>query len=76
LIRQGRVADGMILLDEAMVSVVADEVSPVLAGDIYCSVLEACREVFDWRRARANGRRRSPSGAAHSPTSCATAASA
>jgi DNA-binding NarL/FixJ family response regulator len=52
LIRQGRVADGMTLLDEAMVSVVADEVSPVLAGDIYCSVLEACREVFDWRRAR------------------------
>jgi hypothetical protein len=52
LIRQGRVADGMSLLDEAMVSVVADEVSPVLAGDIYCSVLEACREVFDWRRAR------------------------
>ena len=52
MIRQGRVADGMTLLDEAMVSVVADEVSPVLAGDIYCSVLEACREVFDWRRAR------------------------
>jgi len=52
LVRQGRVADGMTLLDEAMVSVVADEVSPVLAGDIYCSVLEACREVFDWRRAR------------------------
>jgi DNA-binding NarL/FixJ family response regulator len=52
LVRQGCVADGMTLLDEAMVSVVADEVSPVLAGDIYCSVLEACREVFDWRRAR------------------------
>jgi DNA-binding CsgD family transcriptional regulator len=52
LIRQGRVAEGMTLLDEAMVAVVADEVSPVLAGDIYCSVLEACQEVFDWRRAR------------------------
>jgi DNA-binding CsgD family transcriptional regulator len=52
LIRQGRVADGMALLDEAMVAVLADEVSPVVAGDIYCSVLEACREVFDWRRAR------------------------
>jgi DNA-binding CsgD family transcriptional regulator len=51
LVRQGRVTDGMSLLDEAMVAVVADEVSPVLAGDIYCSVLEACREVFDWRRA-------------------------
>lgn len=52
LIRQGSIVDGMTLLDEAMVAVLADEVSAVLAGDIYCGVLEACREVFDLRRAR------------------------
>jgi len=52
LLRQGRVADGLALLDEAMAAVVADVVSPALAGDIYCSVLEACAEIFDVRRGR------------------------
>jgi hypothetical protein len=35
-----------------MVSVLADEISPMLTGDIYCSVLEACSELFDLDRAR------------------------
>jgi DNA-binding NarL/FixJ family response regulator len=52
LLRQGRVADGLALLDEAMAAVVADVVVPALAGDIYCSVLEACAEIFDVRRGR------------------------
>ena len=30
---------------------IAGDVTPVLAGDIYCSVLEACQETFDLRRA-------------------------
>ena len=51
LIRLGRIAEGVAFLDEAMVGVVTGEVSPVLAGDIYCSVLEACQEIFDLRRA-------------------------
>jgi len=51
LIRQGNVAGGVALLDEAMVSVIAGDVTPVLTGDIYCSVLEACQEIFDLRRA-------------------------
>ena len=51
LIQLGNIAEGVALLDEAMVAVIAGDVTPVLAGDIYCSVLEACQETFDLRRA-------------------------
>jgi DNA-binding CsgD family transcriptional regulator len=51
LIRLGHIAQGVALLDEAMVAVIAGDVTQVVAGDIYCSVLEACQEVFDVRRA-------------------------
>jgi DNA-binding CsgD family transcriptional regulator len=34
-----------------MASVIAGEVTPLVAGDVYCSVLEGCRETFDLRRA-------------------------
>ncbi len=52
LIRLGRIAEGMALLDEVMVGVTAGEVSPMAVGEVYCGVLEACREVLDLRRAR------------------------
>ena len=52
LIAQGRTVEGMTLLDEVMVSVMADEVSEIVAGAVYCSVIEACQEVFDLRRAQ------------------------
>jgi ATP/maltotriose-dependent transcriptional regulator MalT len=51
MVRAGRVGAGMGLLDEAMVAVVAGELSPPLAGAVYCSVIDACQEVLEWRRA-------------------------
>ena len=46
----GHVADGLRLLDEAMVWVLAGEVSPILSGVIYCSCVEACQQVSDFGR--------------------------
>jgi DNA-binding NarL/FixJ family response regulator len=52
LMRMGELERGVSLLDEAMAAVEAGEVSPLMAGDIYCSVIEACHECFDIRRAQ------------------------
>ena len=46
----GHVADGLRLLDEAMVWVLAGEVSPILSGVIYCSCVEACQQISDFGR--------------------------
>ena len=46
----GRVPEGVRLLDEAMVSVTTGEMSPVFAGQTYCSCIEACQEISDFDR--------------------------
>jgi len=52
LLRLNRTADGLTMLDEVMVAVTCGEVGPVVAGVVYCSVLGACHELFDLRRAK------------------------
>ncbi len=52
LIYLGEIADGLALLDEAMVSIEAGELSPLAAGDAYCTVIDACAELFDLGRWR------------------------
>ncbi len=45
-----RVAEGLGLLDEAMVRVATAEVSPILAGGLYCAMVEGCQQVSDFQR--------------------------
>lgn len=52
LIRLGRTEEGLPLLDEAMVAVVSGEVSPIMGGYVYCSVIDACEEISEFRRAQ------------------------
>ena len=49
---QGRVQEGLALLDEVMVAVTANELSPLAAGLMYCAVVECCQMVCALERAR------------------------
>jgi DNA-binding CsgD family transcriptional regulator len=52
LIRQGQVEEGLRLLDETMVAVIAGELSPIVTGLVYCNTIAFCQSVYEVRRAR------------------------
>ena len=52
LIQQGQIGNGLALLDEAMLAVTTKEMSPIVSGLIYCSLIDACQEAYALSRAR------------------------
>ena len=51
LIEQGRIGDGLKLIDEVMLTLAHGELAPLVTGLVYCSVIEACRPLCELRRA-------------------------
>ncbi|HJT14396.1 MAG TPA: helix-turn-helix transcriptional regulator [Dongiaceae bacterium] len=51
-LQQGQTEAGLALLDEMMLAVTADELSPLVTGLMFCSVIAACQEVYAFDRTR------------------------
>jgi ATP/maltotriose-dependent transcriptional regulator MalT len=51
LIDHGRPAEGLARLDEAMLFAIEGRLSPFVTGRVYCSLVSACHELGDIRRA-------------------------
>jgi class 3 adenylate cyclase len=51
LVAKGEIEEGLAFLDEATVGAVGGELSPFVAGLVYCRTITACEEMADYRRA-------------------------
>ena len=52
LIKHGRVAEGLRLVDEVLVAATAGELSPIVTGIVYCNTIAFCRDAYELRYAR------------------------
>jgi DNA-binding NarL/FixJ family response regulator len=52
LVRQRHFEEGLRLLDEVMVTVTTGELSPIVAGIVYCNTIGFWQSVYELRRAR------------------------
>jgi DNA-binding CsgD family transcriptional regulator len=52
LLELGRTGEGLRLIDESMVAVTSGELSPIVAGILYCNTISVCRGAHELRRAR------------------------
>jgi ATP/maltotriose-dependent transcriptional regulator MalT len=52
LLELGRTSEGLRLVDESMVAVTSGELSPIVAGILYCNTIAVCRDAFEVRRAK------------------------
>ena len=52
LVRLGDVEDGVRLIDESMIAVTSGELSPIVAGIVYCNTIAFCRGIYELRRVR------------------------
>lgn len=52
LVRQGQVTEGLRFVDETLVAVTTEELSPIIAGTVYCTSIAFCQRVFELGRAR------------------------
>ncbi|HEY5882745.1 MAG TPA: LuxR C-terminal-related transcriptional regulator, partial [Nakamurella sp.] len=50
---RGDITAGTRLLDDAMLAVGSEQMSPIAVGDGYCTAIDACHDLFDVRRGRA-----------------------
>lgn len=51
-LHQGRVAEGLALIDETMVSVTAGELTPLMTGVLYCAMIALCHAIGALERMR------------------------
>ncbi len=51
LVALGEVDDGMAMMEEAMISAVAGELTPRVTGRIFCNMIETCSSMADYGRA-------------------------